>query len=341
MISGIIEYQFMIISLQGQRDSRWASKLLGYNTNLPYTIGNYGCLITCFSMYLTAIGKAETPDTVNEKIKALKDGNGNPNGFTGGGNLVWASPERIWGIKCIYQSPYYDGPLTAQGKAKMKALLDENRSLICHVDFDPNDPDDDMHWVLVTDYKDDDFYCNDPWTGQHINVDAYGGSPERAVIEFRAYDPIVTTEGSVMVSVEGKVFENLVRKSTMYDRIINKLDVQDNETVVMLDLDKLIGLEEALVVKDRQIETIKTEMGGYITQLSEKDLELNKLKTEANSLLSQIASLTEAVNTSNMKIDAALATNQGLQKDIQELKQQHVPSFTGWKLKVFNWLLKK
>lgn len=177
----------MNLPIYGQRDSRWSNILLGFNTSPPYTIGNYGCLISCFAMYLKALGRDETPATVNEKVKAV-------NGFVSGGNLVWSAIEQVYGIKCMYQSPYYDGPLTVQGKAKMKALLDEKHPLITHVDFDPNDPDDDMHWILVTGYSGDIFYCNDPWTGTNVPVDVYGGSIERAVIEFRAYDPVITGE---------------------------------------------------------------------------------------------------------------------------------------------------
>jgi len=71
----------MNLPIFGQRDSRWESKLLGYNTSPTYTLGLYGCLVTSFAMYLKAIGKDETPDTVNEKLKAN-------NGFVNGGNLI-------------------------------------------------------------------------------------------------------------------------------------------------------------------------------------------------------------------------------------------------------------
>jgi len=73
-----------------------------------------------------------------------------------------------------------------------------------------------------------------------------------------------TTEGSV--AVENKVFENLVRKGTIYDKVIVKLNVEDSETVVLGEIDKNIAYEDAVAQKDRQL----TEAQAKISQL-EKD----------------------------------------------------------------------
>ena len=266
-------------------------------------------------MYLTAIGKPETPDTFNEKVKALKDANGNPNGFTGGGNLVWSAPERIWGVKCVYQSPYYDGPVTSQGVAKMKALIDENRPLICHVDFDPNDPDDDMHWVLVTDYKGDDFFCNDPWTGQHINVDVYGGSPERAVLEWRAYDPKVTIEGSVMEQIESKVLENFKRKAGLYDWIIQTLGITDSKTVVEEHINKSLSYEDTIA----KLEAEKREVSQRAVEL-QKEIDATSVKLKEaqdhNVTLSQeVEKDQKMIGELNVKLDS-------LSVELQNLKDE-------------------
>jgi hypothetical protein len=297
-------------------------------------------------MYLTAIGKAETPDTVNEKVKALKDANGNPNGFVSGGNLVWSSPERVWGIKCVYQSPVYTGLVTSQGISKMKALIDENRPLICHVDFDPNDPDDDMHWVLVTDYKDNDFYCNDPWTGQHVNVDVYGGSPERAVIEFRAYDPKVTIEGSVMVSVESKVFENLVRKSTLYDWIISTLGITDSDTVVKDTINQSLGYEDTIARLERE----KREVGETAKELQEKlnlvKQELENEKKDAEEKIKELqehsAILTNEVQKNQENNQILTSKVEELSKALEELKDHsNQPSSKTWYEKLWDFFIRR
>jgi hypothetical protein len=170
--------KLQINSKNGQRFSEWANTILGYNTNPIYTIGMYGCLITSFGNY---IGK--NPTQVNDILKA----NG---GYTAGsGNFIW-SKCTVLGLNQVYASPYYSDPVTSQGIAKMKSLLDEGRPLITHIDFDPKDPDDDQHWILIMGYEGDAFFAFDPWSASEINLDVYGGVA-RAVYEFKAYDMIL------------------------------------------------------------------------------------------------------------------------------------------------------
>ncbi len=55
--------------MYAQTDPRWASKLLGYNTDKTFNIGSYGCLVTAIANLLTANGDDSTPDTVNNALK--------------------------------------------------------------------------------------------------------------------------------------------------------------------------------------------------------------------------------------------------------------------------------
>ena len=325
----------MTITPMGQRDSRWASKLLGFNTLSKYTIGNYGCLITALSMYLTAIGKPETPDTFNEKVKALKDANGKPNGFVNGGDLVWSAPERIWGVKCVYQSPYYEGLVTSQGTAKMKALIDEGRPLVCHGDFDPNDPDDDQHWVLITDYSGDNFFCNDPWTGQHVNVDVYGGSVQRAVIEWRAYEPKVSVEGSVMVQVESKVFENLVRKSTLYDWIIQTLGITDSETVVKDTINQTIGYEDTIAKLEAEKRNVSQQAKDLQTQLETTKKELQETESHNAVLTKEVQKNQEMIDILTIKVDSLSVKLHELETESQKPVQKP------WYVKLWDFFVRR
>ena len=50
-----------------QNDDAWGKKKLG---NSNETIKGWGCLLTSVTMMLNGIGYNETPDTVNEKMKA-------------------------------------------------------------------------------------------------------------------------------------------------------------------------------------------------------------------------------------------------------------------------------
>lgn len=172
---------------QSQRDPRWSSVLLGYNTR-NYTIGSDGCLITTLGNY---IGK--TPQEVNDILKA-NDGFSKSSSELGW--FIWSKSTAL-GIKEVYKSPFYGGPVTPQGLSKMRSLLDEGRFLITHIDFDPSDPDDDMHWVGVYGYDNNDvFYAIDPWTGLLITLDIYGGV-KRCVLEFRAYDKILPIDTGI------------------------------------------------------------------------------------------------------------------------------------------------
>lgn len=75
-----------------QRDPRWASFLLGNNTDPSMTIGAEGCLITSLANMLWYMGSPETPEAVNNRLKAL-------NGFINGGEVIWGVvPELLAGM---------------------------------------------------------------------------------------------------------------------------------------------------------------------------------------------------------------------------------------------------
>jgi len=164
-----------VLKSYSQRDSRWGNILLGYNTNLPYTIGNFGCLITCLANY---VGK--TPTEINNTLKAN-------NGFVSGGLFVWGKSTTI-GLTQTYVSPFYSDAVSTYGLNKMRELIDNGYPLLTEVDFYPSTVNEDMHFVLVIGYDDNDiFYAIDPWTGTEVNLTIYGGV-KRAVYQFRAYN---------------------------------------------------------------------------------------------------------------------------------------------------------
>jgi hypothetical protein len=162
------------MTIYSQRDQRWANIFLGDNTSFPYTIGNYGCLITCLSSYID-----QDPKTTNNQLKDNK-------AFVSGGLFVWTK-STVLDLNQTYVSPRYDGPVTDQGIAKMKDLLDQGYPLLCEVDFNPNTSGEEMHFVLILRYDGDSFYAMDPWVGEIINLSVYGGI-KRAAIQFRSYD---------------------------------------------------------------------------------------------------------------------------------------------------------
>ena len=172
--------KLLVPSIQSQRDSRWASVILGNNNLSQFNIGQYGCLITSFANYL-----GKTPVDINN-VKAL---------FTsGGGDFIWGQSALI-GLKSVYTSPRYDDAVTSQAIAKMKSLIDEGRPLICEIDFNPNTVQEDQHYILIIGYDDsnpdsEEFIAVDPWTGQVISASVYGGI-KRMLYTFRAYDKVL------------------------------------------------------------------------------------------------------------------------------------------------------
>jgi len=250
--------KLQIKSRYGQRDSRWANVILGYNTNSVYNLGGYGCLITSLGNY---IGK--TPQEINQ---ILKD-NG---GFSANsGNFIWSKSTAL-GISQTYSSPVYTGLVTSQGIAKMQSLLDENRPLLTHVDFDPSDSDDDQHWLLVYGYEGETFFAFDPWSGTDITLGVYGGV-KRAVIEFKAYDLFLPKEGEqAEEGLTDQQLKDLKTDSNNWKFLCRTYDINDPKQIV----DKIKDYEDQIKTLRNEKEAIVVKCSGLQTQVSEKEKEL-------------------------------------------------------------------
>lgn len=136
------------------------------------------------------------------------------------------------------------------------------------------------------------------------------------------------------VPVNSKTFENLVRKSTIYDRILEKLkDVQDNETLVLTEIDKLIQYEDDVVAKDKKIKDLEEKLSAVEAELAGKTAMLTAFSDKNKELEQHVVKLTEAVEESQKKIDSALADNSELSRTITELKSAlREPLRDGWSL---------
>jgi len=255
-----------IPQVYSQRDPKWGSKLLGYNTGAGETIGNYGCLITCLACYIN-----NPPNVVNDLLVQN-------NGYVAGSGLFVWSKSTVLGLNQTYLSPDYTGiPVTSQGMTKLTSLLDAGYPVLCEIDFYPETANVDMHFVLAYGYEGENVFVIDPWTGTQISLDVYGGA-KRAIIQFRAYDrslPIDT--GKPTVAVDPAIFENLVRKSTIYDKIIEKLHCTDSETVVLTNIDSFLKYEDEIRTKDEDNKKAKEQivtLENTITELQNKQKQL-------------------------------------------------------------------
>lgn len=102
----LMPYTRSMSTFYGQTDSRWANLLLGYNTEQPWNIGNYGCLVTGYgNMLVAATGNEQyTPVFINQYMK-------DNNGFLpGGGTFIWTRAAGLGGV-------------TAQGTATTLAAV--------------------------------------------------------------------------------------------------------------------------------------------------------------------------------------------------------------------------
>lgn len=280
-----------------QRDLQWANIFLGYNTAKPYTIGMYGCLITCLASYLKSAGKNETPKTVNQK---LVDNNGYQ---AGTGNFIW-SKCTVLELNEVYSSPKYNGPATQQAFQKISGFITAGQPVLCEVDFVPSTAQPDMHYVLIYGADDTQLYAMDPWTGTFITLDVYGGWA-RAIVQFRAYDLTVP-------------MDNVTDPKPLADAFVavaDKLGVAASPDVVLAECDKLVGLEDISLQKDKKIISLTEQVNVIQTKadgLEEDNKNLTQVNTDqakkigSNSL--EITNLKTSITNLQKKLADALKT---------------------------------
>jgi hypothetical protein len=158
-----------------QQDPKWNAKLLGLDHAI--TIGAAGCLLTSMAMVCSAYGFIETPDSLNDKMKAVQ-------GFQGPLILPSSIPQALPGM--IYanyiQSTNQPAPL-----AEIDAALAQGQPVIVEVDFSPA-AGLQNHWIVLVSKQGSDYYIADPWP-QPVDSKAvtltyrygFGGSPSQII----------------------------------------------------------------------------------------------------------------------------------------------------------------
>ena len=170
-----------------QKDSRWARKLLGFNTDPQYDIYNYGCLITCLAMVSGYYGKDTNPEDINNILKASE-------GFSNGGFYNWGAIAKVF--KDIKE--YWVGtpdPLTDEQMNRIKSALDDGFPVMVQLDSNPKTVKLDMHYVLLIGYNpsdENDFTIADPVDGTIVSLKKYLGwwrpSARRTIEQFIIYE---------------------------------------------------------------------------------------------------------------------------------------------------------
>ena len=134
-----------------QQDPQWKNDLLGFG-DPGDTIGYVGCALTATAMLLSGHGYAETPKTLNEKLK-------NVNGFVSSA-IRWGAVSQIYPnvtLKAFIPCSTSDAPL-----AQIDAALAAGQPAIVQVDSSPASGIQ-THWVVIYERKGDDYLMLDPW----------------------------------------------------------------------------------------------------------------------------------------------------------------------------------
>jgi hypothetical protein len=137
-----------------QQNPQWKNDLLGFG-DPDDTIGYVGCALTSVAMLLSGHGYAETPKSLNQKLK-------NVSGFVSAG-IRWGAVSQIYPkvtLKAFIPCTTSDAPL-----AQIDAALAAGQPAIVQVDRSPAEGIQ-THWVVLYGKKGDDYLMLDPWPYQ-------------------------------------------------------------------------------------------------------------------------------------------------------------------------------
>jgi hypothetical protein len=115
--------------------------------------------------------------------------------------------------------------------------------------------------------------------------------------------------------------------------IADKLKVVTSLPVIFGEIDKILTFEGMVIQKDRQLQEVQ-----------QRSIDLQKDLNDTVKLLKETsdhnAMLTAEVEKDQLSIQGLKIEVNSLSTSLQSLQSQSTNQFKGWKLKVFNWLLK-
>ena len=135
-----------------QQDPKWKNDTLGFATDPKDTIGYVGCALTSVSMLVSGYGFAETPQSLNQKLKAKQ-------GFVNSG-IRWDVVNQVHSevkLKSNVPCEGVDAPL-----GQINDWLAAGHPVVVRVDASPN-PGLQWHYVLLYAREGDDYLMLDPW----------------------------------------------------------------------------------------------------------------------------------------------------------------------------------
>lgn len=289
-------------TVYSQMDSKWGNVYLGFNTQQPYNIYNYGCLITCIAMVCKYYGKDETPLSINDKLKKVA-------GFVGGGNYVPDAIEKIY--KDITETRVTTpAPLTDFQMNEIKSALDNGYPVMIELDYNPKTVENDMHFVLITDYNkndENDFTIADPLGGTIKSLKSYLGwfrpSARKTINQYYIYKgTLPKTELSVSevlaLTVDKENFEGKIKTVQFY---FNEWEVEKKERLKL-------------------IETTSKDKEELIKKYDSLRKDYNTLSVEHAECEQAMQGVTNDLIEANKNIQVQNTVIEGLNSEIKELK---------------------
>ncbi len=137
-----------------QQDPKWKSDILGFG-DPEDTIGYLGCALTSVAMLLSGHGYAETPKTLNQKLK-------NVQGFVSAA-IRWNYVSKLYPnvtVKSNISCTTTPSPLDL-----IDSAIAAGQPAIVQVDSSPANGIQ-THWVVIYKKKGDDYLMLDPWPYQ-------------------------------------------------------------------------------------------------------------------------------------------------------------------------------
>jgi hypothetical protein len=246
-----------------QRDPRWVNKKLGTSS---MTIGSSGCVISALSMLCTYFGHSINPDELNEKLKAI-------NGYANTNLMIWEK------LTEIYSDIKWDGrvdcPDTPAPLETVNKYLDRNIPVIVCVDFDPKEGLQ-QHFVLIIGKENNDYFINDPWTGECYYFSAKYGDPAKGIMGLRLYSgkaPESSSGGTTapqnglserVTAVEiglDKVNDELGKNTRRLDEIQRSVDIVSADRAILESIQaKLTELKETIKINSDTLVNTKREL---------------------------------------------------------------------------------
>ena len=247
-----------------QRNPLWGNKKLGTSN---VTIKTSGCVITALSMLCTYYKHPVTPDELNAKLIAV-------DGFADLNLMKWEK------LHDVFPDISWDGKIdcskTPAPLDKVDTYINKMMPVVALVDFDLAQSGLQQHFVLIIGKENNDYFINDPWTGETYYFSAKYGDPKVGICGLRLYTgnppqeaSTGTTEASDginerVTAVElnlDKVNDELSKNTRRLDEIQRSVDVVSTDRDILEDLQgKMVELKEIVKMNSDNLASTKKEL---------------------------------------------------------------------------------